>query len=140
MQLKYSNGDLYIGDYKVDMRHRKGIFSNGNIYMKHGKGILTYAEGDKYEGDFKLLPLISHNKLLFVCDCMLPAPSIKHIKKNENCFINKLGFYFNKKGWQLPTFVACDPAPPARNNTVYLSTASVAKYRLIIRLWATRSS
>ena len=35
----YDNGDKYLGDYKDD--------------KKHGKGIFTLPNGDKYEGDWK---------------------------------------------------------------------------------------
>ena len=68
--LTYGKGELesekYEGEFKNDKKHGKGIYtsSNGNKYsgefrngLKNGQGTLTYGkgelEGDMYEGEFK---------------------------------------------------------------------------------------
>jgi hypothetical protein len=58
---KYSNNDVYMGDWCNDTFNGLGmlIFRNGDVYrgfLKNGKelkGKYNYANGDVYEGDFK---------------------------------------------------------------------------------------
>ena len=58
---KFSNGDIYDGDWKNDIRDGQGtqIYVNGDIYtgkwkddMKNGQGTFTYINGDIYTGFF----------------------------------------------------------------------------------------
>ena len=58
---KFSNGDIYDGDWKNDVRDAQGtqIYVNGDIYngkwkddMKNGQGTFTYINGDIYTGEF----------------------------------------------------------------------------------------
>jgi len=58
----WPNGDIYIGEWKNQMRNGRGRFlwANGNMYagtwkndQKEGKGRIFYACGNIYEGEFK---------------------------------------------------------------------------------------
>ena len=58
---KFSNGDIYDGEWKNDIRDAQGtqIYANGDIYsgkwkddMKNGQGTFTYLNGDIYTGEF----------------------------------------------------------------------------------------
>ena len=59
---RYSNGDMYEGEYGYDTKEGKGTFThvNGNKYVgewkddkKHGIGTLTWAGGGKYVGEWR---------------------------------------------------------------------------------------
>ena len=66
-EIKYDNGEIYIGDILKGLKHGKGIMyynrKGENEIMryegdfkndiKEGKGIYYYNNGDRYEGDFK---------------------------------------------------------------------------------------
>ena len=56
---KFSNGDVYAGDYENGKKHGRGAFtySNGNVYdgdyiadKRNGRGAFTFATGEVYEG------------------------------------------------------------------------------------------
>ena len=58
----YTSGAKYTGEFSKGKIHGQGMlkFSNGNIYVgdwknhyREGKGKLTYANGDVYKGEFK---------------------------------------------------------------------------------------
>ena len=60
-KIKYSNGDIYEGEFLGDLRHGKGkfIWPNGDIYegdyikdIQSGIGKFTWSSGDTYEGDW----------------------------------------------------------------------------------------
>ena len=59
---EYTNGDLFVGEYKDGLRHGHGTYSysKGDKYVgeyknnnQHGQGSYTYVKGDKYLGEFK---------------------------------------------------------------------------------------
>ena len=59
---KWSNGDIYEGNYKDDLKHGYGKFywAGGNIYqgnykddLKHGYGKVTFSNGDVYVGNWE---------------------------------------------------------------------------------------
>ena len=58
----YTNGDIYIGEFKNNKRHGQGTFTSddGTQYVGkwgnnkfNGQGMETYPNGDKYIGEFK---------------------------------------------------------------------------------------
>ena len=60
--MKFANGDRYIGDWKDSQCCGKGtyIFKNGAVYEGkfvqdrfNGHGLLTWADGSWYEGEFR---------------------------------------------------------------------------------------
>jgi hypothetical protein len=74
----YDNGDKYLGDYKDDKKHGKGVFtySDGSKHecdykdgKRHGKGIYTDHDGTKYEGN----KLIVRQDKLYLFEINLPA-------------------------------------------------------------------
>ena len=59
--IKYSNGDVYEGNWKDDFKHGYGkmTWADGAVYegnykegVKHGYGKMTWADGDVYEGNW----------------------------------------------------------------------------------------
>ncbi len=61
-ELKYDNGDVFVGTFRDGKRHGEGklVKSNGDVYEGYflkdelnGKGEILYAKGDHYEGRFK---------------------------------------------------------------------------------------
>ena len=58
----YSNGASYIGGFKGNKKHGKGVYkyANGSVYdgeykdgKRHGKGTHTYFSGDVYDGEWQ---------------------------------------------------------------------------------------
>jgi len=69
---RYSNGDVYEGQFWFDMRHGKGkyLFVCGDQYeveyqdhQRQGTGRYTYANGDFYEGEWN--KNVPHGKGIF---------------------------------------------------------------------------
>lgn len=59
---KYSNGNVYEGNYKTDVRHGYGKFTwyNGDVYegnyekgLRHGYGQITWSNGETYQGNYE---------------------------------------------------------------------------------------
>ena len=58
----FPNGDIYVGQYKNNKRHGRGMYKskNGEIYVgewyankRHGKGIIIYPDKGVYKGKKK---------------------------------------------------------------------------------------
>ena len=61
-KMKYFNEDIYIGNWKNNMKERKGLFlwKNGDKYdgdwkndKKEGEGKMVYQDGKEENGNFK---------------------------------------------------------------------------------------
>jgi hypothetical protein len=59
---RYDNGELYVGQYRLNLQHGKGkyTYASGEVYegeythdCKHGRGKYTWPDGDWYDGEWQ---------------------------------------------------------------------------------------
>jgi len=98
----HASGDRYVGEWKNNKKHGKGIFTwaDGRIYegnykdgKKHGKGTFTFANGKVLEGEWKNdlnqnLNTINSEYSFDGQVCETSKSDFNKIK--DNCIISKL--------------------------------------------------
>ena len=96
---------MYEGDYQHDKIHGKGklTFADGDMYEGdyqhdkiHGKGKLTFADGDMYEGDFQDKKI--HGDTMRCTNCGTILRKTAHFCGFSGIFtkIHKNGLFFVK--------------------------------------------